>query len=110
MAIEEDRRAANRYPVNLDLSFQEITSAKTSVQGSGRTVDLSSDAILFTASCPIIPGTRLEVSLQWPVTLDGRVPLKLVARGVVMGYRAPNAVVAIQNYEFRTLRVSQPVA
>ncbi|HSM77611.1 MAG TPA: hypothetical protein VLT57_08300 [Bryobacteraceae bacterium] len=104
MENAEDRRGALRFAIGLDLQFREIGDGPNPVQGGGKTVDISSDAILFTPDCDVNPGTRLEVSVAWPVRLDGRIALKFVARGVVMGYRKPNAVVAIQYYEFRTQR------
>ena len=104
----EDRRAAQRFPLALDLQFREVGEGPYLARGAGQTVDLSSDAIFFTPSCPLIPGTRLEVSVQWPVRLEGKIPLKFVVKGVVMGYRRPHAVLAIQHYEFRTVRVPPP--
>ncbi len=99
-----DRRGAQRFALDLDLQFRELGDGPELARGAGKVVDMSSDAILFTPDCELKPGSRLEVSLSWPVRLDGRVALRLVARGVVMGFRDPNAVVAIQNYEFRTQR------
>lgn len=106
----EDRRGALRFPMALELQFREVGVGPYLAQGAGQTVDLSSDAIFFTPSCALAPGTRLEVSVQWPVRLEGKVPLKFVVRGVVMGYRRPHAVLAIQHYEFRTLRASSEAA
>lgn len=107
MENPSDRRNAQRFEMGLDLRFREIGDGPELVQGSGKTIDMSSDAILFTPDCDVKPGTRLELAVAWPVRLDGRIALKFIARGVVMGYRRPNAVVAIQNYEFRTQRTAQ---
>ena len=96
--------ATKVFALDLDLQFRELGDGPELARGAGKVVDMSSDAILFTPDCELKPGSRLEVSLSWPVRLDGRVALRLVARGVVMGFRDPNAVVAIQNYEFRTQR------
>lgn len=106
MENPDDRRGALRFDLGFDLQFREIGEGADPVQGSGKTIDISSDAILFTPDCAVKPGTRLEVAVAWPVRLDGRISLKLIARGVVMGYRKPNAVVAIQYYEFRTQRAT----
>lgn len=105
MDLDAERRSSLRFAMDLDLNFREIGEGPNLLQGTGRTVDISSDAIFFTPDRAVSPGTRLEVSVAWPVRLDGRINLRFIARGVVMGYRDPNAVVAIQFYEFRTQRM-----
>ena len=70
--------------------------------GVGRTVDMSSSGVLFTAQQPLFPGRRLEISVSWPAQLDNKCPLKLVARGKIIRSEAGKVAIEIQQYEFRT--------
>jgi len=44
----------------------------------------------------------LEVAINWPVQLNNKVALKLVARGRVVRFEEGRAAIEIQQYEFRT--------
>jgi hypothetical protein len=68
----------------------------------GRTLNISSNGVLFTTDKILIPGRRIEVSISWPAQLDNRCQLKLVARGRVARLEQGRAAVEIQQYEFRT--------
>ena len=45
--------------------------------GSGQTVDMSSNGVLFTTERTLAPEERVEVSVNWPVQLDNKCPLEL---------------------------------
>jgi hypothetical protein len=77
--------------------------------GSGRTIDMSSSGLSFTADTPLSIGQRLHMSIDWPVLLDGGVQLQLVASGVVV--RTDGAVTALRmdRHEFRTRRAGPTV-
>ncbi len=72
--------------------------------GTGRTIDMSRSGLSFTAGRTLQVGHKLDVSIDWPVLLDGDVQLQLVASGVVV--RNDGAVIAmrIERHEFRTRR------
>jgi hypothetical protein len=70
--------------------------------GVGRTVNISSGGVLFTASNPLNPGRRLELSISWPAQLDGKCGLKLVAKGRVVRCEGTAVAVEVEKYEFRT--------
>ena len=70
--------------------------------GIGKTVNISSAGILFTTEDMLLPGRRLEVSINWPAQLNNEVGLKLVARGRVVRFEENCAAMEIQQYEFRT--------
>ena len=63
---------------------------------------MSSNGVLFTTDRDLRPGMRLEVSISWPVALNGQVPLKLVARGRVVRSAKGIAAIEISQREFRT--------
>ena len=58
----------------------------------------------------LLPGRRLEVSISWPVQLNNKCALKLVARGRVVRFEQGRAAIEIQQYEFRTASLSAAVA
>ncbi len=66
------------------------------------TLNMSSGGILFASQDPVDPLQRLEVTVNWPVQLEGRCPLKLVTIGRVVWIEGPRVAVKIEKYEFRT--------
>lgn len=101
---KDDRRGADRFPIARDVRFK-ILSRKTSVEdenGTGTTLNMSSNGVLFTTDRYLLPGRRLEVSISWPAQLNSKVALKLVARGRVVRSEEGQAAIEIHQYEFRT--------
>jgi PilZ domain len=70
--------------------------------GVGKTLNISSSGVLFTAGHDLALGTRLEVSISWPAQLNDRCLLNLVARGRVVRRDEGQLALQIQQYEFRT--------
>jgi hypothetical protein len=73
--------------------------------GSGRTIDLSSSGLSFTADKPLETGQKLDVSIDWPALLDGGVKLQLIVSGVVVRTDGTTTALQIRRHEFRTRRV-----
>jgi hypothetical protein len=74
--------------------------------GSGKTINMSSSGLLLVTDRILFPGRKVQVLIDWPVKLDGRVGLRLVVFGAVVRVgieRAPQAAVRIERYEFRTV-------
>jgi hypothetical protein len=89
----------------MEVRYTVLDRRETLKTGFGRTIDLSSSGLSFTTNQPLLPGQKLDVSIEWPVLLDGAIKLQLVMSGVVV--RADTSVVALQieRHEFRTRRV-----
>jgi hypothetical protein len=68
----------------------------------GKTINMSSNGVLFSTDQFLNPGRYLEISINWPAQLDSKVALKLMARGRVVRTDQNIAAVQIHNYEFRT--------
>lgn len=112
--IQADRRSAVRFPIVRDVRYRVFDGSTIEV-GSGQTVDMSSNGVLFTTERTLAPEERVEVSVNWPVQLDNKCPLKLVITGRVVRNEGNRAAIAIQTYVFRTqgspgmqLRASAP--
>jgi hypothetical protein len=79
--------------------------------GVGKTVDISSDGVLFETEQRLRSGKRVELSVNWPAELEGGCPLKFVALGRVVRSEDKKAAMHIEQYEFRTRRSKElPVA
>ena len=81
-----ERRSSTRFPLTLALRFAVSGRRAPEEMGSGRTIDLSSSGLSFTADRLLFPGQRLDVSIDWPALLDGGVQLQLMISGMVVRY------------------------
>ncbi len=97
-----DRRASDRFPLEREIRYKVVSRKTTDAAGSGTTVNMSSGGVLFTTEGLLLPGGQVELAISWPVQLDSKVALKLVARGRVVRAEEGLAAVEIQQYEFRT--------
>ena len=97
-----DRRGADRFPIEREVRYKVLSKKSTDEAGLGRTVNMSSNGILFTSEHVLLPGRRLELTISWPAQLNNQTPLKLVARGRVTRFDGGQAAIEIQQYEFRT--------
>jgi hypothetical protein len=96
-----DRRSAVRFPIEQDVRYR-IFNRNTIEVGAGKTINMSSNGVLFTTERALALGERLEVAVNWPAQLDNKCPLKLVTIGRVVRSEGACAAIAIERYEFRT--------
>ena len=99
---KNERRSSDRFPIERDVRYRILNRKTGDEVGAGRTLNMSSNGVLFTTEGFLIPGRRVELSVSWPAQLNSRVALKLVARGRVIRAEDGVAAVEIQQYEFRT--------
>jgi len=97
-----ERRASDRFPIARDLRYKMLSKRNGDENGTGRTVNMSSNGVLFSTDNILLPGRRVEVAINWPAQLNSNVGLKLVARGRIVRYEQGMAAMEIQQYEFRT--------
>jgi c-di-GMP-binding flagellar brake protein YcgR len=100
-ADHADRRSAVRFPIEQDVRYKVFTRNTIEV-GMGKTVNMSSNGVLFTTERALSLGERLEVAVNWPAQLDHKCALKLVTTGRVVRSEGGLAAIAIERYEFRT--------
>jgi hypothetical protein len=107
-----ERRATIRFPLDPRVRFRSISGRVLS--GTGRATNLSSGGVLV-ASPPIASqheisvGVHLKMSIEWPLLLDGRIPLQLFAVGRVVRRNASAFAVSFERYQFRTMKkVNRP--
>jgi hypothetical protein len=92
---------AQRYLLDLDLTYSVLFRGKTVDSGSGRTVDWSSAGLRFIGERPIGLGRKLELAVRWPLTIDDGAPIKVVISGKTVRIKERVTVVRIDGYEFR---------
>lgn len=98
-----DRRRSARYPIEREIRFVVSTRRKIGNDiGTGRTINISSNGILFSTDQHMIAGSRIKLAVDWPVRLEDNCSLKLVAFGRVVRCDSGTAAVEIEQYEFRT--------
>lgn len=97
-----DRRRHRRYAIELSARFVFLTRGREVSRGSGCVVNLSRGGVLFESLTPFVPGRKVELMIDWPAKLDGRVPLQLRVTGKVLRAQGRRVAAAIERYEFRT--------
>ena len=105
---KDDRRGADRFPIEREVRFKVLNRKNAEEVGSGKTINMSSNGVLFTTDQYLIPGRRLEIAISWPAQLNSKVALKLVARGRVVRCDEGRAAIEIHQYEFRTQSTPGP--
>jgi len=100
-AAGAERRGAVRFPIDQPVRYK-VLSRRTRETGAGRTLNISSTGVLFTAEPALALGERVELAVNWPAQLDHKQPLKLVTSGRVVRVYNGAAAIIIDRYEFRT--------
>ncbi|MGA2588644.1 MAG: PilZ domain-containing protein [Bryobacteraceae bacterium] len=104
-----DRRRAIRFPINIPVHFR---SGKE--HGWGEILNISSSGALFTTSRTLAVAAPVELHIGWPVLLNEKVHLNLIARGRIVRTEPGKAALKFARNEFRTcsslfrLRASTP--
>jgi hypothetical protein len=105
-----ERRASTRFPLTLQVRYVVLGRRAPAETGTGRTIDLSSSGLSFTAERPLPAGHKIDVSIDWPVLLGGGVQLQLIMSGKVVRSNGSATALQIERHEFRTRRARQKAA
>jgi hypothetical protein len=105
-----ERRTSVRFPLALDVRYSVLHRKGPIETGSGQLIDVSSSGLRFTAQAPVECGLKLDVAINWPVLLDGRVQLQLTVSGVVVRSSGTEISMRIQKHDFRTRSVQLKTA
>ena len=74
------------------------------MSGEGRTLNISSCGILVERPHQLSLGAVLEMRIDWPSLLDGKVALQLVVVGRVIRCERSRFAAILHQYQFRTVR------
>ena len=105
-ACNEERRLHTRYKIALELTYLILSGSRRGELGKARTIDVSSVGVRFAAERPLAPGLSVELAVDWPTLLDGRVPLQLIADGSVLRVDGYDAVVKVERHVFKTRKAA----
>jgi c-di-GMP-binding flagellar brake protein YcgR len=105
-ALVRERRASRRYEIPLRLRWKVLRRKRLLETGTGTTVDLSSTGILFETDTKLPLDGAVELSIAWPILLDGSLAMQLVVAGRIARVTGRKVAIAITQYEFRTAGVA----
>jgi hypothetical protein len=96
--VPDERRRGYRYSIT--------AMAKLRLVGSGKRAEavihnISSSGAFFTAEINLVEGKRVELVVDWPVHLNGRIPLALVLLGTVRRSDSTGTAIKINRYEWK---------
>jgi hypothetical protein len=100
-AVPAAGRSNRRYPVQFDLRYKVLRGGAP-LRGIGVTREFSSTEVQFAADRDLPLGAEIELSLDWPLRLDGGCPLQLMVFGKIAATGENGATLPISRYEFRT--------
>jgi hypothetical protein len=104
----DERRSSNRWPIIREVRYRVLSGRqKTKRIGSGKTLNISGKGVLFTTESELVEGELVELAVSWPALLNGVLPLKLVAHGLVVRTDDKQAAITIERYEFKTVGSSR---
>jgi PilZ domain len=95
-----ERRSRIRFPIELAARYAVV--GRQDIEGTGRTLNISSHGALITSAHEVSPGTSIRVVIEWPILLGSVRPLALHTHGTVV--RSDHGLVAVRfsTHEFRT--------
>ena len=100
-ATPVERRSRERFPLELPVNFRTL-SKRFSYEGEGWVVNISSRGVLVAYPRYVQVGTRMELKIEVPVLLDGRVPLQIFAVGRVVRSETSRFAVAMIRHQYLT--------
>jgi hypothetical protein len=69
--------------------------------GRGETLNISSSGTLFTIDQDLAPGTKVELSISWPMKLNDAVSMNLVAGATIVRVEGRKAAARFETHEFK---------
>ncbi len=103
--VPAERREKFRYRLNLSVRFGS-SGAGSSLSGEGTIVNMSSGGALIASGDQPLVGELVEMRIEWPSLLDGRIPLQLIVLGRILRRGPSRFAAAFERHEFRTMQRS----
>jgi hypothetical protein len=102
LGVPVNGRSSDRFPIRRDVRYKVLDRKTYSEMGTGETINISSSGVLFSTEQPLELGTSVRLSISWPLRLDNKCGLTLVAKGKVVRCQGHLVAVSIESHEFRT--------
>ena len=100
-----ERRSKVRFPLELRVRYRTL-GRRSPCSGEGQVGNISRNGVLVSAKDQFGIGTLLELNIEWPSLLYGRVPLRFVTVGEVVRCDASSFAVILVRYQFRTAKTN----
>jgi hypothetical protein len=100
--VPNEKRTRERFEIEQQLRYVILDNRGIPRFGAGKTINISSRGVCFTTQTRIPVGEQVELSIDWPVLLDGACRIKLVILGHVIRSSDNQAVLTVERSEFRT--------
>ena len=97
-----DRRKKFRFPIHRELRFKLLDEGMLIGSGTGQSVNMGSGGVSFSLDQELKVGAFIELSISWPVLLDGACPMRFIVFGRVLRSVGRRSACTIDKYEFRT--------
>jgi hypothetical protein len=94
-------RPKTPFPLNLPVRYR--TLSRNSQRGEGRALIIASNGVVVASPHTLTEGAKLELSIEWPPLLRGKIPLRLITVGRVVQCGLHGFSVWFRGYEFRTV-------
>jgi hypothetical protein len=99
-----ERRSKIRFPLKLGVHYRTMGDLKCSFSGFGHVANISSSGVLVAFKHEMRPGVKVELVIEWPPLLHGRIRLHLVIVGKVLRCQTSHLAVVQGAHGFRTRR------
>lgn len=109
LAVERRRKA--RFPMDRDVRYKVLDGDTIVEVGLGTTLDMGSGGVALITEHQLPTGSFIELSISWPVLLEGSCPMRLIVFGRVLRSARRFTACTVDKYEFRTqARVVRQIA
>lgn len=100
MEFAADTRVPQVFDIELNGRF---IVRRYDIGGDLRTTAIASCKVEFeTDAAGLMVGHLIDLALEWPVLLDGQIPLALIMSGSVVAVSGRRVIVNVAKHEFRT--------
>ena len=98
-----ERRCGRRFAIELGLRYRVMLPGFLQSSGTGKSLNISKEGILFAAGVAVQPGMPIEIVVEWPANSEGGVSVSLILLGNVIRIQqgaAQAIAVQFRRYEF----------
>jgi hypothetical protein len=98
----DERRRTKRFPIERRVAIRASEPRGAQRTGTGKTLNISSAGVLLTTDLLLTRGNSVELTVDWPVALNGECGVNFLVSGDVVRACKDAVAVRILRYQFRT--------
>lgn len=98
---DTERRSHILFPLQLQCRYERLGRGQL-FAGKGWVKNMSLSGVLISCKPEMSLGTRIQLTIDWPCPLHGRIPPQLVSAGRLVRHDVSGFAVAMARYQFRT--------